>query len=362
MYDSSIIGRHKTEVDSPALLLDMGAVERNIARMARFFEGKDCKLRPHIKTHKLPLIGHKQIDAGAIGVTCAKIREAEVFLQSGIKNVLIANQIAGDAKIRRLVNLSRYGDLIVCVDNFENAEAISKAAEAIGVKMSVLVEVNVGLNRCGVLYGQPTLDFVRQISKLKGIVFRGVMGYEGGVFVEDVQEKEKICRTANERLVNTAELVRKDGFPVEIVSAGGSNTYRQTGVYPGITDVQVGSYVTMDSHNAKFGIDFEQAIFILATVISRPASDRAITNAGKKAISSDAGFPTPVNPGLELYALSEEHGHIRIIDPASAPSIGDNLLLIPTHGCTTIPLYDSYIIIRDDRVESIAEIQARQTS
>jgi len=148
-----ITGKHKTEIDTPALLLYMDAVEKNIATMAGFFRDKPCKLRPHIKTHKLPLIAHKQIEAGAIGITCAKLGEAKIFLESGVKDVLIANEIVGPAKIQRLVNLSGYGNLICCVDHYENARDISDAAGKIGRKIPVLVEVNVGINRCGVMPG-----------------------------------------------------------------------------------------------------------------------------------------------------------------------------------------------------------------
>lgn len=362
MYDSCIVGRHKTEIETPALILDMGAAERNITKMATFFQGKDCKLRPHIKTHKLPLLAHKQIDAGAIGITCAKIDEADLFLQSGIKSVLIANEIVSAAKIRRLVNLAKYGELIVCVDDFENAATISEAASSVGVKMNVLVEINAGINRCGVAPGVPTLEFVRRISSLNSICFRGLMGYEGGLFIDDPVEKAQVCRESNARLVDTAELVRADGFPVEIVTAGGTNTCWKTGTYPGITDIQVGSYVTMDTHNRKYGIDFEQAISILATVVSRPEEGRAVTDAGKKALSVDAGLPEVVQPGVILSNLNEEHGHVRIEEAGSKLRIGDKLEIIPSHGCTTIPLYDRYYVIRNDYVESIAEIRCRQTS
>ena len=359
MHEEAAIGMHKLDVETPALLLDMDAVERNIAKMAAFFQGKECKLRPHVKTHKLPLIASKQIEAGAIGVTCAKLGEAEVFLQSGIKNVLIANQVVSEQKIRRMIGLSLLGDLIVCIDNYENALRISELARTANTKMNVLVEVNVGINRCGLMPGGPALDFVRAISKLENITFRGLMGYEGGLFTKDADEKIAMCRQCNRLLVKTSELMRKDGFPVEIVSAGGSNTYYLTGEYPGITDVQVGSYVTMDSHNRTFGLDFEQAVTVLTTVISRPEKTRAIIDAGKKSVSCDEGMPLFTRKNLNLHTLNEEHGHVRIDDPDCDLSVGDKLEIIPSHGCTTIPIYDRYIIIRNNHVESIEPIHAR---
>jgi D-serine deaminase-like pyridoxal phosphate-dependent protein len=354
-----MIGRHKMDLDTPALLLDIGAVERNIAKMAAFFADKRCKLRPHVKTHKLPLIAHKQIAAGAIGVTCAKLGEAKVFLDAGVQNVLIANQIVGDVKIERLVNLAGYGDLIVCVDDLENARRISEAAGRIGRKMSVLAEVNVGLNRCGIAPGRPALDFVQKLLERKHLSFRGLMGYEGGLFTLDMADKQSRCRASNRLLVETKTLIEDHGLPVEIVTAGGSNTYALTGVYPGITDVQVGSYVTMDTHGRAYGLDFERAVTVLATVISRPAPGRAVTDAGKKSLSCDEGMPACLTAGITVSKLNEEHGHLAIAEPGQELSAGDKVEIIPSHGCTTIPLYDRYFVIRDERVETVAEIYAR---
>jgi len=357
-----MIGRHKMDLDTPALLLDIGAVERNIAKMAAFFADKTCKLRPHVKTHKLPLIAHKQIAAGAIGVTCAKLGEAKVFLDAGVQNVLIANEIVGDAKIERLVNLAGYGDLIVCVDDLENARRISEAAGRIGRKIGVLAEVNVGLNRCGVQPGRPALELVRQVAGLKGLAFRGLMGYEGGLYLHDPDAKRRQCAESNRLLVETKALVESAGFPVEIATAGGSNTYNLSGVFPGITDIQPGSYVTMDEHSATYGMDFEQALTVLTTVISRPEQGRAVTDAGKKSLSVDEGLPVCRMAGVSVAKLNEEHGHLALADAGQALKVGEKVEIVPSHGCTTIPLYDRYVIVRGGRVESVAEIMARGAS
>ncbi len=324
-----LIGKPKTEIETPALLLYMDVVEGNIMKMATFFKGRECKLRPHIKTHKLPLIAHKQIEAGAIGITCAKLGEAKIFFESGIKNILIANEIVGKTKIQRLVNLSRYGELIVCVDHYESAKHISDAAGKIGVKTDVLVEVNVGLNRCGVMPGKPSLELVQEISALDNIVFRGLMGYEGGIFTHDIEEKARTCRESNRLLVETKEFIEENGFPVEIVTAGGSNTYDLTGIYPGITDIQVGSYVTMDNHSKYYGSDFGQAVTVLTTVISRPEKTRAVTDAGKKSLSVDEGLPVCRDKGIFLFRLNEEHGHLQIDNPDYELSVGDKIEIIP---------------------------------
>lgn len=360
MTGTDIIGRHKTEVETPALLLYIEAVEQNIRRMANFFSDKECNLRPHCKTHKLPLIAHEQMKAGAIGISCATLPEAEIMLQSGISSVLIANEIVGETKIRKMVNLAAQGELIVCVDNIRNAEQISQAAKAVGRTLNVLVEVNVGLNRCGVPPGKPALRLAQQVWGLENIAFRGLMGYEGGIFIHDAQEKKEKCTAANRALVDTAKLIETNDIPVEIVSAGGSNTFSLTGTYPGITEVQVGSYATMDSHNREYGLNFEQAISLMATVISRPEKERTIIDAGKKAISSDEGLPSFTTEGIMLFKLNEEHGYVRIEGLNSELSVGDKLELIPSHGCTTTPLYSRYLIVRNDRVEDVVEVKARR--
>jgi len=188
------------------------------------------------------------------------------------------------------------------------------------------------------------------------------MGYEGGLFIKDLEEKEKKCRERNRLLVETKEFIEKNDLPVEIVSAGGSNTFYLTGFYPGIADIQVGSYVTMDAHNAYYGLEFEQAITVLTTVISRLEKERAVTDAGMKALSTDEGLSICKETGIIASNLNEEHGHLSIENPDRDLSVGDKIEIIPSHGCTTIPLYDRYVIIRNDYVEAVAEIRARGAS
>lgn len=357
MYIENLIGKHKTEIDTPALLLDMDIAEQNIIKMAEFFKDKNCKLRPHVKTHGLPLIAHKQLEAGAIGITCSKLGEAKIFLESGVKDILIANQIVGKSKICRLTNLSRYGNIIVCVDDYNNAKDISDIAGGFGTKTNILIEVDVGLKRCGVKPGEQALKLVKRIASLDNIIFCGLMGYEGGLFINDIKEKTRICRESNRLLVETANLIEKSGFPVKIITAGGSNTYNITGIYPGITDIQVGSYVTMDIHNKVYSLDFDMALTILTTIISKPEKNRAIIDAGKKSISVDKGLPESKDRRISIFLLNEEHGHIRIDGPDYKNfSIGDKIEIFPSHGCTTIPLFDRYYIIRNDYVESCTKM------
>ena len=354
-----IAGSSKTSLDTPALLLDLDAVEANIATMANWFRDKPCRLRPHAKTHKLPLIAKKQIEAGAIGITCAKLSEAEAFFRHGIRNILLANEVAGAAKIARLMDVAWLGNLIVCVDNAKNVAEIAKAARKHGLVISMLVEVDVGLGRCGVAPGAPALALARWIREHANLKFKGLMGYEGGCFIKDDAQKKIRAHSAYRALVETRTLLEKAGLAVDVVTAGGSNTYALAGVVPGITDLQVGSYVTMDTYNREYGLKFAQAVTVLATVISRPAPDRAITDAGLKAISTDHGLPAVLRKGVTVTRLDEEHGRLALVGPARRLKIGDKVELAPSHGCTTIPLHEHYVLTRGDRVEGLAVISAR---
>ena len=355
---TALAGQSKADLDTPALLLDLDAVDANIDQLADWFRGKSCQLRPHAKTHKLPLIAQKQIAAGAIGITCAKLSEAEAFFRHGIRDILVANEIVGPRKIERLMGVCRLGNLIICVDDIGNARAISAGAQQHGVVIAVVVEVDTGLGRCGVKPGLPTVEFVRAVARLPGLRFCGLMGYEGGCFLKDDREKADRCATAYRHLVETSEQVRHAGFPVDIVTAGGSNTYALGGVYPGITDLQVGSYVTMDTFNREYGQNFRQAVTVLATVISRPQPARAILDTGEKAISTDHGLPTVLHEGVAVSKLDEEHGRLILTGAAVNLKVGDKLELVPSHGCTTIPLHEQYVLVRGDRVEGVAPIAA----
>ncbi|MBM4079201.1 MAG: DSD1 family PLP-dependent enzyme, partial [Planctomycetes bacterium] len=251
-------GISKQDVDTPALLVDVDALERNIRKMQDFANGYGVNLRPHCKTHKCTTIAQKQVAAGAFGITCAKLGEAEAMAKAGIRNLLIANQVVGSIKIARLAELARISGVIVAVDDVANGTQISAAAAAAGLKVNVIIEVNTGMNRCGTEPGQPTLKLARALLKLKGLNFRGLMGYEGhAVNIRDFAERKRVVEEALGKLVATAELLRKNKVPVEIVSAGGTGSYKITTAYKGITETQVGSYATMDGAYQDVGVEFE---------------------------------------------------------------------------------------------------------
>ena len=360
MHSASIIGRCTAEIPTPALLLDLDAVDRNITKLADYFAPLVCELRPHAKTHKLPLIAHKQIKAGAIGITCAKLQDAKAFIDSGIESVLIANEVAGE-KVPVLIGLAQVANVIVCVDQIDNASELASAARQVGIALDVIIEVDAGLGRCGVAAGEPTVELYKRVLDLKGLHLKGIMGYEGGVFLQDENEKLRLCAERNESLVKTRELIERAGLPLEIVSAGGSNTYQITGRCPGVTDIQPGSYVTMDGWNRKHGQDFEQAISVLATVISRPTRDRAVTDAGVKAISADLGLPKVVAPaGARIEEFTdEEHARLILSGDSRGLKLGDKVELVPMHGCTTVPLHSSYVATRGGNVVDVLDVVSR---
>ena len=358
------IGMHKTELDTPALLIDLDKMEANIQTMANYFRTVNADLRPHVKTHKTPIIAHKQIAAGAIGVTCAKLGEAEAVIHAGIRDVLIANQIVGPQKIARLINLAKHSEIMVAVDNPQNVQAIAEAAAAKGATVRMLIEVNIGMDRCGVEPGEPTLTLADQIRQCPNLVFEGLMGYEGHTVAKpNRSERDAAAREAMRHLLDTKHYLEKHSVEVPIMSGGGTGTFNITGSIPEMTEVQAGSYVLMDStyRNVEgVGDHFDCALSVLATVVSRPNRSRMVVDTGLKVLAKEFGIPQPVGvTGVEMTGLSEEHGQIRVSDENVSLKPGDTLEILPTHCCTTVNLHDRYYGIRNGIVESVWEISAR---
>ncbi|MGD0258477.1 MAG: DSD1 family PLP-dependent enzyme [Verrucomicrobiota bacterium] len=346
MTEQSSILAPFAPVDTPALLLDAGALNANIQRMAAFFAPRPCRLRPHFKSHKCTAIAKLQMKAGAVGITCAKLGEAEVVAEAGIRNILIANQIVGPLKIRRLIELCRRADPMVAVDSADNVKMLSEMALAAGVKIGVLVEVDVGMGRCGVAPGQPALDLARRVAASAGLRFEGLQGYEGHcVDLRDETERARQTRASLKLLVETRRLIERSGLQVNLVSGGGTGTYTLTGDCEGVDEVQAGSYAAMDWWYGDIRPEFKQAMSILATVISRPKPGLIVIDVGRKGVGAEWGAPRVKNlPGGQVASYgSEEHMKISV-PPDSAIKIGDRLEIIPSHGCTTSNLYSEFIV------------------
>lgn len=361
-FDNLPLPTLREQIETPSLLIDLDLLEKNIKFMADFFRDKPAKLRPHAKTHKSPLIAIKQMEAGsATGITVAKLGEAEVMVNGGIRNILISNEIVEPSKIARLAGLSKHATITVAVDNIENVELLNRAAEYFKTKINVLIEVNVGLNRCGVEWGQPALDLSRKVMQMENIVFRGLMGYEGhAVLVPELSSRRQIAEVAMGKLIDTRKLLEKNGITVEFVSGGGTGTYNLTGVTPGIDEIQVGSYIFMDSTYQKTLVPFDQALTIFVTIISKTSSEKYILDAGMKAISQDNGLPfIKDHPEWKVTVLNEEHAYLYTPGGNSQLGIGDKIELVPSHCCTTINLHDRYYALRNDRIEAVWAIEAR---
>ena len=352
-------GAARSDIDTPALLVDLDVMERNIATMSAFFRDRPAKLRPHFKSPKAPAIAARLLAAGAIGMTCAKVGEAEVLVQHGVRDILIANQVVGPQKIARLVSLAGQADLMVAVDCRENVDALSAAATSAGVTIRILVEVDVGMHRCGVRSAAAAVELARHVQQRTGLRLAGIMGYEGhAVMVPERAERERLATEALATLTAAADAIRAAGLPVEIVSAGGTGTYDLTGVTPGVTEIQAGSYILMDARYRQVDIPFACALSLVSTVISVPDAHTAIIDAGMKAMSFEFGLPEVTgHAGISLGFLSEEHGHLMVDGPPLR--VGQRIELVPSHSDTTINLHDHLFALRGDRVEGIFAIEAR---
>jgi len=359
-----MVGRSKGELDTPALVVDLDAMQRNIQLMADFLGDGPVRLRPHMKTHKTPQIALLQIQAGAVGVTCQKVGEAEAMVDGGVEDVLIANQIVGPVKIARLMDLAQRARVMVAVDNADNVADLSRAAVAAGVTLGALVEINHGMNRCGTEPGQPTLDLARIVADAPGLRFMGLQAYEGHVvMLPDFEARKAAVEQALAIAMDSKALIEADGLPVPVFSGGGTGSYAITGRYPGVTELQAGSYVTMDVGYKRIGMPFECALTVLTTIVSRPRDGVMVGDSGLKVITPEFGMPDIVGlPGAKVIYLSEEHTKIEVSEPLPQVKVGDKIELIPSHGCTTFNLHDWVYMTRNDVVEHAWRVTARGRS
>jgi D-serine deaminase-like pyridoxal phosphate-dependent protein len=360
--DTWAIGRPKTDLDTPALLVDLPTMERNIDRMARYMHDAGVGWRPHTKALKTPALAHMLLSAGAHGVTCAKLGEAEVMAAGGVRDILIANQVVGDHKIRRLVNLLPHADVIVAVDGEDNVRAIDAAARAKGVRPRVLIEVNIGMNRAGVEPGDAVVQLARLVHGCEGLRLAGLMGWEAHTIrIADPAEKRRAIADAVGLLVQSADQCRRADLPVDIVSCGGTGTYTITARLPGVTEIQAGGGIFGDVlYRTRMHVDHDYALTVLATVTSRPTPFRIICDAGKKTMSSDAAPPAPVGVShVTSVALSAEHGKIELSEPDASLRVGDKIEFVVGYSDTTVCLHDELYGVRDSRVEIVWPLLGR---
>jgi D-serine deaminase-like pyridoxal phosphate-dependent protein len=357
-----LVGLPVEQIPTPALLVDWDGLMRNLDRMRSDMARLKTNVRPHGKTHKSPAIAHLQRQAGAIGLCCATIGEAEVMAAAGIDNILIANEMVDEIAIRRTVNLARHAQIIVPVDDGKNIRELSAAARHYNAKLDVLVDLDVGLGRCGARSLEQLVELAKTVNQSPALRLRGVFGYEGQVqFIPDRVERTKQGRAANQLLADAAKTLCGMGFNIEIVSGGGTGTYDIAGGFPGITEIEPGSYVFMDGTYNKLGLPFEQSLTVLSTVVSRPADDVVVLDAGSKGISPERFNPSVLGSenAIEIKKLAEEHA-IGTLRSGIDPRPGDKLRLIPSHCCGTVNLYDHMYVTRNGVVEAIWPIAARR--
>jgi D-serine deaminase-like pyridoxal phosphate-dependent protein len=357
------IGCAKHDLDTPALCIDLDVMESNIRSLADTCRRNGKAWRPHCKCHKSSVIAGKQLAAGAIGVTCAKLGEAEVMAAGGVRDLLIANMIAGPQKVKRLVELRRRADPMVCVDHEDHLAPLSSAMAGAGLTLRVLVEVDIGMARVGVAPGPPAVKLAGQAASLPGLEMAGVMGYEGHLLtVQDLSEKEARIRAALDLLVDTKDQIERAGLPCGIVSCGGSGSYLFSVQHPGVTELQAGGAIFMDEYYWDCcqvrHLGFAQTV--LATVVSRPAPERAVIDAGRKTINQEIHMPRVCSPdGVEVVRLSAEHGELRLAPEAQSLKIGDRVELIPGYGDLTTVLHDEHYGFRGGRLEVVWPIEGR---
>lgn len=363
MSPTHLIGAPKEELDTPVLLADLDKLEANIARMARVITREaGVRWRPHTKAMKTPALAHMLLDAGASGITCAKLGEAEVMAAGGIRDILIANQIVGPQKIARLVNLRRHADVMVAVDCVDNVHALDRAAREKGVRLRVLIEIDTGMKRAGVEPGEPALALARNIAPRRGLRLAGLMTWESHALgARNPEEKRRMVAEALERFAATAQLCRDDGIPMEILSCGGTGTYWISAHQPGITEIEAGGGIYCDVRYRKtFGVEHHYALTVLSTVTSRATPTRIVCDAGRKTMSCDSDIPEPIGLGeVNEVSLAAEHGKIELEQPSLVPRVGDKIEFVVGYSDTTVVLHDRIYGIRGGSVEAVWPLLGR---
>jgi D-serine deaminase-like pyridoxal phosphate-dependent protein len=355
---SDSINLKLADLDTPALLVDLDAMEQNLQTMAGFFCNRPAKLRPHFKNHRVLELAARQMEHGAIGITCARLWQAERLANFGIRDILIANEIAGETPVRRFVELSREVPVLVAVDNPKVVADMARQVRDRKVEVNVLVDVDLGLKRCGLPPGEPAAALAKTVVA-SGLRFRGLMGYEGHLQpLLPGPEKERVVTEAMQGLARTRKLIESAGIPVGIVSCGGTGDYSIAGAYAGVTENQAGSYLLMDTWYAPFAPDFKVALSVLVTVISKTPGERLVVDAGCKAISGERGLPWVKGiAGLKLKALHAEHAPIEIQDPAVNVDVGDKIEIAVHYHDGTINLHRQMYGVRNGRVERAFQIE-----
>jgi 3-hydroxy-D-aspartate aldolase len=361
-------GMREDQIDTPALVIDLDAMEFNLDTMAALLKPTSVKLRAHAKTHKSPIIAKMQMARGAVGNCVQKVTEAEVLAWGGIPDILVSNEVVGAAKLARLCALSRIAQVAVCADDAGQVAAIEAAAADAAIRMTVLVEIDVGAGRCGVQPGPDAVALAKQIAASKHLIFGGLQAYQGSAqHKRTPTERRTLIGNAVDASRRTVEQLRQQGLECAIVGGAGTGTFQiesQSGVY---TEMQAGSYVFMDADYAR-NLDeagnpvstFRHALFVLSTVMSQAQKGVAALDAGHKAVAVDSGMPTVwQRPDIRYTGASDEHGKLEFGSETTVPKIGEKIRLVPGHCDPTVDKFDWYVGVRQGRVECVWPVAAR---
>jgi len=361
-----LLGRPRAELDTPALLLDLGRFEANAGRLSATIAAGGKSWRPHSKGHKSPWIARRQMDYGAIGVTCAKISEAEVMVDGGVPSVLVANELATRYKVEQAARLQARAEVMICADDPYHVRLASAVAVDAEVEIPMVVDVNIGMDRTGVTPGPAALELARLIDGAAGLRLAGIMGYEGHVLTAwPNEDKRAQTVAAMAGLIESRQLIEADGMTVGIVSGGGSGNHMFAASLEGLTELQAGGACFMDPFYGELchleELGFEYALTIITTVTSRPTAERVITDAGFKALSAKEEWRAIVlgHDDFELVYLAAEHGvWLRGADGPPV-AIGEQLEIVPDYHDTTTFRHDAFIGLRDGVVEAVIPLLAR---
>lgn len=367
-YRPAEIGMALEDVDTPALLLDLDAFEFNIQLMAGFAKKFGINHRPHAKTHKSPVVAQKQIAAGAVGQCCQKVAEAEILVAGGVSDVLVSNQIVGRRKLDRLAGLARNANIRVCVDDQDNINQINAAAKRFNATIDVLVEIDIGAGRCGVVPGKAAVELAQIIAKNSNLTFGGLQAYQGRAqHIRGFGERKIAIEKAGKLVQETIHLLSEAGLECRLVTGAGTGTFQfeaDSGIW---NELQAGSYCFMDAdyglnlnETGEFINTFRNSLFIWSTIMSHPTKDRAVVDAGHKATSIESGLPLVADlKDVKYVSASDEHGSLALGRDAIDLKIGKKIRLIPGHCDPTVNLHDWYIGIRNGMVEAIWPVEAR---
>ena len=359
-----LIGEPLSGVPTPALTVELGVVQRNIAEMARRIETLPAALRPHAKIHKSPAFGRMQVEAGAIGLSTATVWEASAMVDAGLDAILVCNQVVGPVKAAELARIAGLAEVLVLVESAHSVDELGEAATRAGSEIGVTVELDVGLHRCGVRTVAAAADLAERVERTAGLRLRGAFGYEGHCMLEPDRElRIQKAKTANGELLELVDELDRRGLSTEIVGAGGLGTWDITGANERITEIHAGSYIFMDAFHNRLVEGFDPALTVLSTVISRDG-DVAVLDCGRKSLGLDRALPELVSLPGEIrvehgeHSLHEEHTSVLLHDEGEA-EVGATVRVMPGYAPTTVNLFGCYFVVEDDRVADVLPVCGR---